>query len=141
MINNRPSLLSHTGDEFQFLLKLLKLSVVIEGWEPVKNLRIDHYINPKRNITLSTGINVCPANGVPFAVVLVSSTAENQIARKAIRETWAQNSYNYFKISVAFFIGVSEENNIDVALNLLSVVNLYRRFFYFNIDPSLLILI
>ena len=100
-----------------FLTMFLKFSVVIDGWEPIKNLRIDEYINPKKSITLTTGSKVCPKTDIPFAVVLVSSTKQNKQARKAIRETWAEKSFEKYGISVAFVLGVSEHGKVDVSAN------------------------
>jgi len=65
--------------------------------------------------TLVSSQAVCTGMYPPRVLIIVCSSVENFKLRSAIRETWAHSAYEKFNISVAFLLGVSEENVIDVS--------------------------
>lgn len=101
---------------------------VINGWEPGKIQPTAHYIQPTKQTALLEGKNTCPKDPLPKALIIVHSEAENREQRLAIRNTWAMDISSNHNISVIFFLGLSEDELVNVSCR--DLVYLYWKDFF-----------
>lgn len=94
----------------------MNISVLITGWEPFRSFQVANYIRPKEKTSLSIGAKVCPSDQNPNVLVVVCSDLRNFDMRSVIRKTWASDSYAAHNVSVAFMMGISEEEHLNVRI-------------------------
>lgn len=94
--------------------------IVVPGWEFNRSRNVSDYIFPDDITTLTSGKNVCSSKNPPRVLLIVCSSTENFISRLAIRNTWAHLAHEKFNVSVAFLMGVSLDEQINVSSYMYS---------------------
>ncbi len=104
----------------------------VAGWEFNRSRNASDYVLPEELTSVISGKNICSNKNTPHVLLIVCSSTENFPLRNAIRQTWANLSYEKFNISVAFLMGVSKNKRINVSfvffefLKILNIKYPYR---------------
>ena len=91
------------------------LFLSVKSWESYLSGNVADYIRPNRMTTLAPFNLICTSTNTPRVLIAVHSEIQNADLRMAIRKTWADSLQKQFNIGIAFFVGLSDDGEINVS--------------------------